>query len=156
MIQQVVELIDQMNEEELKKEQQEEQMRADQVKDLLEGIDFDEAIECCHTPNNEFVQKKQEMTNEEFKALLDDIDFDEPVTESTVTPILAPFSSNEVKDKSPMCHTISSTSITSSEPFDVSDRYPLTHIAEPISDDDTPSFKIEHLLDEIVDQVTIF
>ena len=127
---QVKDLLEGVNFEE--SEEKKVEMNESQVKDLLDGIDFDEAIECCHTPDNEFVKKKQEMSTEEFKALLDGIDFEEPmecdsskeivpespVKEVPVTPILAAFSSNE--EKAPMCHTISSTSIASSEPFDVS------------------------------------
>lgn len=167
-----MQLVNNMKQEELEKEHKQDDLRDDQVKDLLEGIDFDQVLECCHTPNPEFVQRNEAMSDENFKALLDDIDFDDPmecdstkeiVPESPVkgspvkvTPILAPFSSNE-EVKVSMCHTTSCTSIASSEPFDVSARSPLTHIAEPISSDEceVPNFNLNLILDLSTDEIKV-
>lgn len=157
MVNQVIQIIEKIKEEERKEEELEDEKQYNQVeellqeinfdkdleidnnqvKDLMEGIDFDQDIEC--------VQKKQE-----FKDLLEDIDFDEPieydftnevVSESSiekeipVTPILLPFTSNELKDEM-------SISIESN------DRSSLSHIGECISNDEkeeevTPNFNME-------------
>ena len=99
-------------------EQNKNTMSNEEFQQLVEGIDFDEGME-CPTPQPSLEQCEEEqkpMGNEAFQHLLEGIDFDDEITECTATevtqqnttPILLPFTSNE--PKSPMCDTISSTS----------------------------------------------
>ena len=79
-------------------EELEEQQITNEYEELLEGINFDEVIECCDTPQNVCTQEDKEIQE---------------------VPILLPFTSDE--PKSPIVHTFSNTSISPSEPFDVTE-----------------------------------
>lgn len=69
-----------------------------QFKHLLDGIDFNDPLEYCHSPNTSLVQKEEKKQQKEQ------------------VPILAAFTSNE--EKSPMCPAISSSSVTLSNTFE--------------------------------------
>ena len=64
-----------------------------QFKQLLDGIDFNDPLECCQSPNTSSVQKQEEKKQQKEEQV----------------PILAPFTSNE--EKSPMCPAVSSSSV---------------------------------------------
>ena len=89
----------------------------DEFEQLLEGIDFDEIME-CPTPHppvvGQYEDEQKSISNTAFQELLEGIDFDDEMTDCTqakvtqenTTPILLPFTSNE--PKSPMSDTDSS------------------------------------------------
>ena len=70
-----------------------------QCNQLLDGIDFNNLLEYCQSPNTSLVQKEEEKIQQKEQV-----------------PILVPFTSNE--EKSPMCPAVSSSSVTSSNTFE--------------------------------------
>ena len=70
-----------------------------QCKQFLDGIDFNDLLEYCQSPNTSLVQKEEEKKQQKEQV-----------------PILAPFTSNE--EKSLMCLAVSNSSVASSDTFE--------------------------------------
>ena len=87
-LEEVVNILTQLQNEaiqEEQKQQQEEQQNNEEIKNLLNGIDFDDPV--------------QESVQPEYVDLLNGVNFDSPMhsPHSDNTPILAPFKSTEEK-----------------------------------------------------------